>query len=352
VGLFRIFSSAFALFGLITVAAFIWFMPWVFTLHLGILAYFPYAPRSDERFLRITGPNAGSYAKSWVDSTQIPKACKMALVAAEDTKFFIHYGIDFESIEKSYEYNQRKNKPKRGGSTITQQLVKNAFLSRNRSYIRKAREVAGAVLLDATASKDMQLTWYFNVVEFGPKIYGIKDAAQFYFKKSPKGLTPYECASLVAILPSPNRWNKSLKAGAPSGFLASRISTIQARMRMIPTEQEAKELLSAYKNEKKRRTSKSNPKSDASPDNSLGQGLPTDPTEPLAGAGDEPPSFPRDEVQKLNPLEIQAEKAEALALPEGPADETYGDIDPQGAISDGIAPRGSQDVEIPPPSLP
>lgn len=276
----------------------------------------------------------------------------MALVAAEDTKFFIHHGIDFESIEKSYEYNQLKNKPKRGGSTITQQLVKNAFLSRNRSYIRKAREVAGAVLLDATASKDMQLTWYFNVVEFGPKIYGIKDAAQIYFKKSPKALSGYECASLVAILPSPNRWNKSLKAGAPSGFLASRISTIQARMKMIPTEQEAQELMSASKKNTAGRPSGGNVKSEPSLSGGAGKALPVDPTSAGSGTLNEPSGLTRDDSPQLNPLEIQAEKAEALTLPEAPSEENYGDIDPRGGVSNEQAPRGMEDIEIPPPSLP
>ncbi|NBW82369.1 hypothetical protein EBR21_11505, partial [bacterium] len=238
---------------------------------------------------------------------EIPKSCKLALVAAEDTKFFIHHGIDFESLEKSYEYNQRRQKKKRGGSTITQQLVKNAFLSRERSYIRKAREIVGAVLLDATSSKDMQLNWYFNIVEFGPNVYGIKDAAQFYFKKAPAALTQRECASLVAILPSPNKWNKSLKAGAPSGFLAARVGTIVARMSMIPTEDDliTSSRPVALKGDKKKMTKPSD-----------------------AGISDKaelpPPPDTKGLDENLQKAEIQAEKAEQLDLPEESGESDWG----------------------------
>ena len=279
----------FTILGVVVSIGVAWFIPWVFTLHLGVLVYFPYQPKSEKRYLRITGPLAGSQRKNWVPSQDIPKACKLALVAAEDTKFFIHHGVDLESIEKSYEYNQRKKKPKRGGSTITQQLVKNAFLSREKSYVRKAREIVGAIMLDSIASKDMQLTWYFNVVEFGPKIYGIKDAAQYYFKKSHTNLSVRECSSLVAILPSPNRWNKSLKSRIPSNFLASRIETIQARMKMIPTDEDSAPLIASKPKQKP-------PK------------IPGEQTTPTAATKNE----------KLKQLEIRAEQAEDLDLPEEP----------------------------------
>lgn len=299
-GIFRSVSLLFTLIGIAITTATMWFVPWVLTFHLGVLVYFPYHPKSEQRFMRITGPLAGSYKKNWVPGKEIPKACKLALVAAEDTKFFIHHGIDLESLEKSYEYNQRKKKTKRGGSTITQQLVKNAFLSRDRSYIRKAREIVGAVLLDATASKDTQLNWYFNIVEFGPNVYGLKDAAQFYFKKSAANLSQRECASLVAILPSPNKWNKSLKAGAPSGFLAARVGTILARMKMIPTDDE---LLgrsgSAVAGSSKKKSEASIKDAGLLPD------LPV-PEAPVGAATSE----------QLKQAEIQAEKAEQIDLPE------------------------------------
>ena len=305
--IFRPISLIFTLVGIMVTTATAWFVPWVFTFHLGVLVYFPYHPDGVQRFTRVTGPFAGSYKKNWIAGKDIPKACKLALVAAEDTKFFIHRGIDLESLEKSYEYNQRKKKAKRGGSTITQQLVKNAFLSRDRSYLRKAREIVGAVLLDAISSKDMQLNWYFNIVEFGPNIYGLKDAAQFYFRKTPSALSQRECASLVAILPSPNKWNKSIKSGSPSGFLTARVRTILARMKVIPTINQAIEGSGpiAANNKKKTNTGLTD------------GGLPnsTVPQPPLDGLG-----VP---TQSLEQAELQAEKAEQLTLPEEEAKEAW-----------------------------
>ncbi|MFZ9521769.1 MAG: biosynthetic peptidoglycan transglycosylase, partial [Silvanigrellaceae bacterium] len=195
----------------------------------------------------------------------------------------------------------------RGGSIITQQLSKNAFLSRERSYIRKAREIVGAILLDATSTKDMQLNWYFNIVEFGPNIYGIKDAAQFYFKKAPSALSQRECASLVAILPSPNKWNKSLKAGAPSGFLAARVGTIQARMNMIPTEDD---LVVSPKDV----ASKSDKKPGRRPADASGGDKTSIPPAPNINGLEE----------NLQQAEIQAEKAEQLDLPEESGEADWG----------------------------
>lgn len=209
-----------------------WFMPWVFVFHTGLLVYFPYEPNGTDRYVRITGPLSKPFHNEWVGSQSIPKNCKNALVSAEDTRFFEHPGIDIESLEKNYDAN-KKRKRDRGGSTITQQLVKNAFLSRKRSYIRKAREIAGAVALDFIVSKDTQLTWYFNIVEFGPRLYGISAAAQKYFKKQPKDLSLKECVSLVAILPSPNKWNASLVKKTTTSFMAKRTRVIESRMRAL-----------------------------------------------------------------------------------------------------------------------
>lgn len=214
-------------------ALFAWFFPWVFALPLGILIYFPYEPDATSRYMRVTGPLTTPFAEEWVHSESIPKSCKTALVAAEDTLFFDHHGVDFDSLEKSYELNQKKKKIKRGGSTITQQLVKNAFLSRDKTYLRKAREVAGAFILDAFVSKDSQLTWYFNIVEFGPRVYGLEQAAGHYFKKHAGALTPAECISLVAILPAPNKWNASLAKKSPTSFFKRRYSVILARMQVM-----------------------------------------------------------------------------------------------------------------------
>lgn len=234
---FRIFKSFASVTGIVVfllVASVIaWFLPWVPVLHLGILAYFPYEKDGKERFLRVTGPVAGLVSDRWVSRDSFPKACATALVASEDTRFYEHAGVDFDSMRESYKHNKRRKKIRRGGSTITQQLVKNAFLSRDRSYVRKAREVAGALMLDAIMSKDSQIAWYFNIVEFGPGIYGIQSASQYYFKKNARDLTASQCIALVSVLPSPSKWGSSLAKKAFSPFLQSRYRTILSRMTLM-----------------------------------------------------------------------------------------------------------------------
>lgn len=176
-----------------------WFIPWVPVLKLGFVVYRPYEPNGQDRYWRAAGPAF----EDWTPNGQIPRSCKAALVHQEDQSFYDHYGFDPENIKRALEKNERRGKIRYGASTITQQLVKNLFLSRNKSYVRKAREITGAVLLNSIMSKPDQLTWYFNVVEFGPRIYGIKAAAKAYFRKRPEQLNSYECEILVSALPSP-----------------------------------------------------------------------------------------------------------------------------------------------------
>lgn len=204
----------------------VWFIPWVLVFKLGALIYFPYEPNGHDRFIRITGPIVGIFSKSWIRGKNIPPFCKQALVAAEDTNFYDHYGIDLDGIIKSYKINKRSNKMRRGGSTITQQLVKNAFLSRNKSYLRKVREIVGALLLNLTMSKDSQLTWYFNIIEFGPNIYGMENASKAYFKKEAKYLTPSQCLALVTVIPAPKKWNRSLANKNLTPFFVHRYNKI------------------------------------------------------------------------------------------------------------------------------
>lgn len=210
-----------------------WFVPWVLTLYLGVLVYFPYKPDGKSRYVRVTGPVAALFGADWTPRSEIPKACVAAVVAGEDARFFEHRGVDWESVRLSYRVNEKAGRPKRGGSTITQQLVKNTFLSRKRSYVRKARELVGALLLDLTMSKESQLTWYLNVVEFGPNVYGIERAAQYYFKKGAAKLTPSECVQLAVILPRPNRWNRSLVTRRYAPFFQRRYRTICNRIRIL-----------------------------------------------------------------------------------------------------------------------
>jgi monofunctional biosynthetic peptidoglycan transglycosylase len=211
---------------IILLVFFIWFTPWVLVLHMGTLIYFPYHPNGTDRFVRLTGPISGLFSNNWAYNSEIPNFCKLAAVAAEDEKFFSHYGIDIESIQHSIKTNEKLKKFKRGGSTITQQTIKNAFLSRDKTYLRKAREIVGAILLNLTMSKNSQLNWYLNIIEFGNNIYGIESASRYYFQKSVKNLNPAQCLALVTIIPSPKKWNKSLVKKQLTSFFLKRYGRI------------------------------------------------------------------------------------------------------------------------------
>jgi monofunctional biosynthetic peptidoglycan transglycosylase len=202
----------------------VWFIPWVFVFSFGAVVYFPYEPDGHSRYARLTGPLAASVSldKDWADASDIRLQCRAAVIAAEDGKFLEHNGVDTESIEKALERNRKKGKIKRGGSTVTQQLVKNVFLYRDKTYFRKAREIVGAVLLDLVMNKEDQITWYLNVVEFGPRIYGIKPAAKYYFNKEVKKLTLPECALLVGILRDPIKSSRGLKSKEIPAYLRLR----------------------------------------------------------------------------------------------------------------------------------
>lgn len=217
----------------VSTLAVVWFIPWVFVLHSGLLFYFPYKMKGSERYLRVSGPITSLWSDQWVPQEEIPTTCKQALVASEDANFHEHYGIDLKSIKENMIINKKAQRIKRGGSTITQQIVKNAFLSRERSYLRKAREMVGALLLDISMPKELQKTWYLNIIEFGPNIYGLQQAASFYFKTKAQDLTPSQCVALVTIVPSPLKWNKGLVNHRPTPFFVKRYYKILSRMRQM-----------------------------------------------------------------------------------------------------------------------
>ncbi len=222
-----------SLIGIIFTLAILWFVPWVFVLYFGGVIYFPYEADGSSRFVRITGPAIGFLNKdNWAKEKDIPKSCRAALIAAEDTRFYEHAGVDFASIEMAMKRNERRGKIRWGGSTITQQLVKNVFLNRKRSYLRKAREATGAVFLDAIMRKDLQVTWYFNVVEFGPRLYGINAAAKHYFHKPPARLNLNECVMLVSLLPDPKKSHRAIEKRVLPRYLQARYNRIINRLRI------------------------------------------------------------------------------------------------------------------------
>ena len=190
----------------------LWLVPWIIFLRIGFVIYFPYAEDGKTRFTAAAGPHAARILKRVNWAEDIPQHCTAALVAAEDTRFYEHRGIDTQVLREIARTTLRtRRRPRSGGSTITQQLIKNVFLSRHRSLLRKGREIIGALLAECILSKDEIIHWYFNVVEFAPNTYGITAASRLYFNKAPQNLTTAECISLVAILPNPKRWGFSLR---------------------------------------------------------------------------------------------------------------------------------------------
>lgn len=184
----------------------VWFIPWVFVFKIGILAYFPYTP-DGTRYLRITGP----LTSSWTKPEEIPDICVQSLFSLEDPGFFRHDGVIWNRVKYAYKKNKEAGKIVMGGSTLTQQLVKNAFLSREKSYLRKSREIAGALIADKLVDKIAQLDWYLNIVEFGPHQYGLSEAAHYYFNKKSTDLSPSECVALATLLPNPLKLGTGLK---------------------------------------------------------------------------------------------------------------------------------------------
>ncbi len=128
---------------------------------------------------------------------------RRAAVAAEDARFYEHSGVDWDAVRSSLEKDLEKGKLKAGGSTITQQLAKNLYLSPARTPWRKLREWAIARRLESSLSKDRILELYLNVIEFGRRTYGAEAASRRYFGKAAADLSPFEAATLAAVIPSP-----------------------------------------------------------------------------------------------------------------------------------------------------
>ncbi|MCJ7600728.1 MAG: monofunctional biosynthetic peptidoglycan transglycosylase [Desulfobulbaceae bacterium] len=164
----------------------------------------------------------------WVDWELISPHVPLAVVAAEDQKFPLHAGFDFDSIGKALERN-RKGGRLRGASTISQQVAKNLFLWSGRSYVRKGLEAYFTVLLECLWPKKRILEVYVNIAEFGDGIYGVHAAAESVFGKKPAELTKWDAALLAAVLPSP----QVLKAKRPSPYVMERRRWIATQMRQL-----------------------------------------------------------------------------------------------------------------------
>ncbi len=144
----------------------------------------------------------------WVPYERISPNLKRAVVTAEDARFAEHEGVDWEAIEKAYKDNAKRGRPAHGGSTITQQLAKNLFLSPERSYTRKAQELIITYMIELFWDKRRILEVYLNVVEWGEGVFGAEAAARYYYGVAAAQLGPEQAARLAAYLPNPKRYGR------------------------------------------------------------------------------------------------------------------------------------------------
>jgi monofunctional biosynthetic peptidoglycan transglycosylase len=206
----------------------------------------------------VAGTGELAWRQQWVPYERIADTLKRAVIASEDASFSEHDGVDLEALEKAWEKNQQAEQEARrraeraaqqarrraetqkspvpppvtpppkivGGSTITQQLAKNLFLSGERTLVRKAQELVLTVMLETLLSKQRILEIYLNSVEWGEGVFGAEAAAQHYYRKSAARLSAYEAARLAVMLPRPKYFEKLPN----SGYLAERSAVIASRL--------------------------------------------------------------------------------------------------------------------------
>ena len=197
---------------------------WFAILSVGIVIFYkfvpvPYTPLmvwrtvgsifSDEKYIGME--------KKWVPIEEIAKPMRLAVIRAEDYKFYQHHGFDFEAIEKAIQYN-KTHKKKKGASTISQQTAKNVFLWPSRSWVRKGLEAYFTVLIELFWSKDRILEVYLNVIELGRGVYGVEAASQKFFKKPASKLNKHQASLMAAVLPNPIKF----RIDKPSRYVTNR----------------------------------------------------------------------------------------------------------------------------------
>ena len=223
-GVLRWFGWAFCALALVLVLLQSWYAAhilWWRSNPVGATSFMAY--RMDE--LRAKNPNA-PLRYTWVPYERISSHLKRAMIAAEDAKFVDHEGFDWDGIQLALEKNQKKGRVVAGGSTITQQLAKNLFLTPARSYWRKAQEAVITVMLETLLPKKRILEIYLNVIEWGNGTFGAEAAAKQLFGTTAAQLSAEQAARLAAMAPNPRFYERN--QGAPG--LNRKIGIILARM--------------------------------------------------------------------------------------------------------------------------
>lgn len=205
----------------------VWFVPPVYRLMSGTVTVTRW-----DRKLGETRAVVGPGRPGWIKASAISRHVLHSFVAAEDGKFYYHSGFDVAEIAKSIKTNINRKRYARGASTISQQVVKMAFLSREKSLLRKAREAVGTVLMEALLPKEKILEWYINLAEFGDGVYGISEGCRHYFKTKPEQLTIEQSVHLALVLPSPNSWSRGLRDRNLTPFGHKRFASILNNMKL------------------------------------------------------------------------------------------------------------------------
>jgi monofunctional biosynthetic peptidoglycan transglycosylase len=175
--------------------------------------------------LREKNPQA-RLKQQWVPYARISPNLKRAIIASEDAKFVDHEGFDWDGIQKALEKNQKRGRFVAGGSTISQQLAKNLFLTPTKSYFRKAEEAIITLMLEALWSKQRIFEVYLNVIEWGNGVFGAEAAARHYYGVSAAQIGPEQAARLAGMVPNPRFYDRNRNAPG----LGRKTAIILARM--------------------------------------------------------------------------------------------------------------------------
>jgi len=214
-----------------------------FLLAIGLFAGYFFLSLPKVEFLKIHNPDTTAFIQQriaeaqkkkqklnihqqWVKFDDIPQLLKDAVRVSEDIDFYNHNGIDFYELKESIKRNLKEGKKARGGSTITQQLAKNLFLSSEKSYYRKLKEFFIARKLEKYLTKNRIFHLYLNVIEFGRGIFGVEAASKHFFHKRVKNLNLEEIIRLVSVIPKPLR----VTPLSNSGYLKWRANLLLDRM--------------------------------------------------------------------------------------------------------------------------
>ena len=178
----------------------------------------------------------GQPIRIWVPLSKISSNLQKAVLISEDDTFYQHDGINWTEMKKAFQRNLERRGYTRGASTITMQLARNAFLTREKTLLRKFREIILARRMEKLLSKRRIFELYLNIVEWGPNIYGAEAAARFYFGKPASALTLAEASLLAAMLPNPKRFNPMIRMNAVKK-LQQRVLTLLRDARWITPEE-------------------------------------------------------------------------------------------------------------------